>query len=343
MGACARTTPAPTAARCTRSGLLLRASASRTTAPAASARTSARTPAPRRTGCASRARRGPTSRRSSASTTTPAGRLGRAEPPHHRRALRRGHRRRRHRQPPVAHRPTRRRSLRSQHALADTELLIADGHHRYETARAYADEVGGEGPHRYVLMCLVALQDPGLTVFPTHRLVRGLDDPRAGGARRRAAPRLRHRARSSATTLAPARRATAARPRLHRHPLQAAFRLTLKDQAIADARAGRHARALPPPRHRRARGAAAQGRHGLTDDDIAHLNGLGYARDDERGAGTDRRRRRTTPRFFMRPTPGRARCATVAAAGVNMPPKSHVLLLRRCRPGCCSTRCIRRA
>ena len=58
-------------------------------------------------------------------------------------------------------------------ALADAELLIADGHHRYETARVYADEIGGEGDHRYVLMCLVALEDEGLTVFPTHRLVQG--------------------------------------------------------------------------------------------------------------------------------------------------------------------------
>src|SRR3954447_18241598 len=58
-------------------------------------------------------------------------------------------------------------------ATGDAELLIADGHHRYETARAYAEEIGGEGPHRYVLMCLVALQDAGLTVFPTHRLVDG--------------------------------------------------------------------------------------------------------------------------------------------------------------------------
>ncbi len=63
-----------------------------------------------------------------------------------------------------------------QAATRDAELLIADGHHRYETARAYADEVGGEGPHRYVLMCLVALEDPGLTVFPTHRLVRDLSE-----------------------------------------------------------------------------------------------------------------------------------------------------------------------
>src|SRR5215218_871904 len=61
-----------------------------------------------------------------------------------------------------------------QEAIADAELLIADGHHRYETARVYADEIGGDGPHRYVLMCLVALQDEGLTVFPTHRLVDGL-------------------------------------------------------------------------------------------------------------------------------------------------------------------------
>src|SRR3954470_14471454 len=62
-------------------------------------------------------------------------------------------------------------------ALQDTELLIADGHHRYETARVYADEIGGDGEHRYVLMCLVALQDPGLTVFPTHRLLSNLKEP----------------------------------------------------------------------------------------------------------------------------------------------------------------------
>jgi uncharacterized protein (DUF1015 family) len=57
--------------------------------------------------------------------------------------------------------------------LAGAELLIADGHHRYETARAYRDEVGGEGPHSYTLMALTGLDDPGLTVFPTHRLLSG--------------------------------------------------------------------------------------------------------------------------------------------------------------------------
>src|SRR3954470_16329505 len=58
-----------------------------------------------------------------------------------------------------------------QDALRDRELLIADGHHRYETARIYAQEVGGEGEHRYVLMFLCSLQDSGLTIFPTHRLL----------------------------------------------------------------------------------------------------------------------------------------------------------------------------
>jgi uncharacterized protein (DUF1015 family) len=55
--------------------------------------------------------------------------------------------------------------------LAEAELLIADGHHRYETARTYADAIGGDGPHRYTLMALVSLEDPGLTVFGYHRLL----------------------------------------------------------------------------------------------------------------------------------------------------------------------------
>jgi len=61
--------------------------------------------------------------------------------------------------------------------LDRAELLIADGHHRYETARTYRDEVGGEGAHCYTLMALTGLDDPGLTVFPTHRVLNGLADP----------------------------------------------------------------------------------------------------------------------------------------------------------------------
>lgn len=61
--------------------------------------------------------------------------------------------------------------------LAGAELLIADGHHRYETARAYMAEIGGDGPHCYALMALTGLDDPGLTVFPTHRMLTGIANP----------------------------------------------------------------------------------------------------------------------------------------------------------------------
>jgi len=63
--------------------------------------------------------------------------------------------------------------------LERAELLIADGHHRYETSLAYQREVGAGGPADYVLMALVSLEDPGLTVFPTHRLIGGLADDAA--------------------------------------------------------------------------------------------------------------------------------------------------------------------
>src|SRR3954469_11264259 len=48
-------------------------------------------------------------------------------------------------------------------AVADRQLLIADGHHRYETTLAYGDGTP-------VLAVLVSLDDPGLMIFPTHRV-----------------------------------------------------------------------------------------------------------------------------------------------------------------------------
>ncbi len=61
--------------------------------------------------------------------------------------------------------------------LAPRPVLIADGHHRYETALQFSQEndlsaAPGAG---YVLAHLVSLQNPGLVVLPTHRLLSGLD------------------------------------------------------------------------------------------------------------------------------------------------------------------------
>ena len=60
-------------------------------------------------------------------------------------------------------------------AFAAKQLLIADGHHRYETAVAFAAEEGTPESAR-MMVVLVSTSDPGLEIFPTHRLFRGHDD-----------------------------------------------------------------------------------------------------------------------------------------------------------------------
>jgi uncharacterized protein (DUF1015 family) len=54
-------------------------------------------------------------------------------------------------------------------AFDDKQLLIADGHHRYETAVAFAAEEGTPASAQ-MLVVLVSTEDPGLEIFPTHRL-----------------------------------------------------------------------------------------------------------------------------------------------------------------------------
>ena len=141
-------------------------------------------------------------------------------------------------------------------------------------------------------------------VFPTHRLITGLAG-RHARARRRSPPRC-----ASASTSPSSRAPTSCRPA--RPPTRARrcssatstgtsstpYRLTLKDQAIAD-------RALAdfPEPYRHLDTAIVEalilnGPLGLTEDDISHFNGLGYSRSDARGrrAGAVRRvRRRVLP------------------------------------------------
>ena len=66
--------------------------------------------------------------------------------------------------------------------FADRRLVVADGHHRYETALRYRDELAADGrigpghPANFILAHLVPADDPGLVILPTHRLVRELGD-----------------------------------------------------------------------------------------------------------------------------------------------------------------------
>jgi hypothetical protein len=185
----------------------------------------------------------------------------------------------------------------------------------------YADEVGGEGDHRYVLMCLVALQDPGLTVFPTHRLLNGLDTGRRE-ALRTAIDRDWEAGDVALDALVPpgddngGAVSVGYLDAVHQRPLM----LTLRDPAIADA-------ALPdmPEPYRRLDTAVLEalvlkGALGMTEDDISHLHGLEYARstaqarDAVLNGGAE-------AAFFMRGTPVE-QVRDVAATGRSMPPKT---------------------
>ena len=67
--------------------------------------------------------------------------------------------------------------------IADKNLYIADGHHRYETMLAFRDKLLAENPEagersaaRYGMMFLANMDDPGLVVLPTHRMIHSVSD-----------------------------------------------------------------------------------------------------------------------------------------------------------------------
>jgi uncharacterized protein (DUF1015 family) len=75
-------------------------------------------------------------------------------------------------------------------AIGDGPLYIADGHHRFETACTYRDEMRmacpeapSEAGFNHVLALVTSAEDDGLRIFPTHRLIAGLDGTGAEGLR----------------------------------------------------------------------------------------------------------------------------------------------------------------
>jgi uncharacterized protein (DUF1015 family) len=209
-------------------------------------------------------------------------------------------------------------------AVAPSELLIADGHHRYETARVYADEVGGEGPHRWVLMALVALEDPGLTVFPTHRLVSGIEDDPERQDALDAAIREHFDVDElpDEGSLVPEPGAADGHVQIGYMDAfaQRPYLLTLSDERIADEALSGHAEPYRRLDTAVLEALILKGALGMSDEQIDHRDGLDYARDFAqaidalRGGDAD-------AGFFMAPTPIE-HVQDVAAAGETMPPKS---------------------
>jgi uncharacterized protein (DUF1015 family) len=211
-----------------------------------------------------------------------------------------------------------------QAATRDAELLIADGHHRYETMRSYAEEVDAAGTasgeeHRFILMCLVALEDPGLTVFPTHRVVNRLDEAKRASL----ASAIERDFEAEPVAL------EQLAPPPGEGPLKLGYitredaqplRLTLKDQAIADAALSDHSEAYRHLDTGVLETLLLKGALGLDDEDISHFNGMFYARNAPEAIAMVRDGDYEAA-FLMRPTPiGQVR--EIAAAGENMPPKS---------------------
>jgi uncharacterized protein (DUF1015 family) len=201
--------------------------------------------------------------------------------------------------------------------LADRELLIADGHHRYETARVYAAEVGGEGEHRYTLMFLCSMSDPGLTVLPTHRLLTGLDDSRREALRTAIERDFEARAVGPDELEPPGGGAAI---ELGYFDGSNRLRLTLRDPAVADSVLG----GKPEP-YRRLDTALLEalilkGALGMSEDDIARQDGVTYAkRSDDALRAVESGR--ADAAFLLSATPVE-QVREVAAAGESMPPKS---------------------
>jgi uncharacterized protein (DUF1015 family) len=205
--------------------------------------------------------------------------------------------------------------------LADAELLIADGHHRYETARAFRDEVGGEGPHNYTLMALTGLDDPGLTVFPTHRLLSGFAaDPerqRRLGSGLRELFEIEEIGREQ---IDPGGEEGVGVFGLYDNFHKQAYRLRLKDTADLDRRL--HGK---PESYRRLDSAILEtlvlkGLAGMSDEDIDERRRLEYAKSvPEALALVDGGEFDVA--FIQRPVPVE-QVRAVAETDANMPPKS---------------------
>jgi uncharacterized protein (DUF1015 family) len=205
--------------------------------------------------------------------------------------------------------------------LAGAELLIADGHHRYETARAFRDEVGGEGPHNYTLMALTGLDDPGLTVFPTHRLLSGFrEDPERQQRLGRGLRELFDVTEIDSAEIDPAGEEGVGVFGLYDSFHNQAYRLRLKDVAALDRRLEGK-----PEAYRRLDSAILEtlvlkGLAGMSDHDIDERRGLEYAKSVPDALAMVERGEFDVA-FIQRPVPV-DQVRAVAATEENMPPKS---------------------
>ena len=217
-----------------------------------------------------------------------------------------------------------------QEKMRDQKLVIADGHHRYETAlnfrnecRAAAKDSNLDAPYEFVMMTFVNMNDPGLLVLPTHRVVHSLDsfsaenfqhaahqffaieNVDAGIAAEKAAEILRNQGRAGTALLAitPDRAFLLHSPK----PAAAKFLSGLSDRQQSLDVVQLHKCLL-------------EGVLKLSEESIRNQQNLSYLRDAGE-AISQVRNREANIAFLMNPCPVRA-VRDVAFAGEVMPQKS---------------------
>ena len=205
-------------------------------------------------------------------------------------------------------------------------LLVADGHHRYETALEAARRLGGAAAARRVLACIVSARDPGLVIRPTHRTLRTLNTAGPG----------ENESVDLAKRLAPWFRIES----LGRLEADAAERAAATDPAgmvVVPGSPGREALRLSPRASTESAAATQPGaaaadriaamrfdRHvmgellGLEADAAARKGMLEYHRD----AATAVRRAGSGGAAFLLPPVSLDAVWEAAAAGIRLPPKS---------------------
>jgi uncharacterized protein (DUF1015 family) len=205
--------------------------------------------------------------------------------------------------------------------LAGAQLLIADGHHRYETAIAYRDEIGGEGDHNYTLMAITGLDDPGLSIYPTHRLLSGFSaDPER---QRRLGEGLRELfdvTEVETDAIDPLGEEGVGVFGLYDSHHERAFRLRLKDTTELDALLEGK-----PLAYRRLDAAILEtlvlkGVAGLSEEDILAKRGIGYAKSVEDSLRLINEGAYDVA-FVLRPIPV-DQTREICESDANMPPKS---------------------
>lgn len=214
-------------------------------------------------------------------------------------------------------------------ALANDTVVIADGHHRYETALVYRDELRAAGathpdaPHNYILMYLTSMSHPGLVILPTHRVLHGLGglDPGDVETRLRRHFRLNAFAASARHEFLACLRQL---PQWGRFGIGLArsdrlFIATLKDPALID----QHAAGLAPVVRRLdvtvLDSVVLRGLFGLDCSAAAQEGRLMYTHDD--GTALDMLGQGAQVAFLMNP-PRIEDVQAVCAAGETMPEKS---------------------